>query len=136
MKPLDINVRVPNVDQLKAHVGRHKVAYSFGAGVAVAGITCLIVRGRYAGFLRSPDGLETVAIRPFSFFSRQTVVTVLVREGRGHPGYPVMCRETGKAWMTQGEAAKSAGTSAVNMSQHLNGRFPDVFGLHYERVAV
>ena len=35
------------------HVKRHKVAYSLGAGIAVAGITCLIVRGR----------IETLALR-------------------------------------------------------------------------
>lgn len=26
------------------HIKRHKVAYSFGAGIAVAGVTCFIMR--------------------------------------------------------------------------------------------
>jgi hypothetical protein len=117
------------VENVKNHVKRHQAIYSFGAGVGMMGLFAFATGGRY---YKVPE----IAIRPISVLSKQTVVAVIKREGRGHPGFPVWCRETGDAWFTQGEAAKSVGTSALKMSQHLNGHRPDVFGLHYERLNV
>jgi len=144
MPTFEHNINFDNVfEGIKSHVKRHQVAYSFGAGIGIAGFSYLIMGGRHASFLRSLDGPETidtlVTVRPFaflSFFSKQDAITTLIREGRGHPGYPVWCRETGEGWFTQAEAARSAKTSAPYMSGHLTGKYPDVHGLHYERMIV
>ena len=127
----------PSFEKIKAHVKRRQAIYSFCGGIVIAGITCGIMKGRYADFLRSSDRTAmTVFVRPFAFLSKQTIVNVIHREGRGHPGYMVLCRETGDVFSSQAEAAAEIGTSAQNMSSHLNGRFSDVYGLHFERLSV
>jgi len=103
--------------------------------IAFAEITCSMMRGRTADFLRSSDRTAlTVLIRPLSFFYKPTVI-VNLRDGRGHPGYLVRCLETGITFATQADAAKSVGASPQNMSSHLNGRFSDVYGLHFKRIS-
>jgi len=124
------------LDKIKAHVERNRERYITGSVVVVAGITCYIVRGR-TDFLRSSEaiaGNTALVIRPLAFFSKQTVV-VIVREGRGHPGYLTRCIETGQTFLTQGDAARQFGTSAQNMSSHLKGNFSDIYGFHFERLA-
>ena len=123
-------------DEIKAHISRHKTAYTIGVIIGVAGITYLIMKGRTTSFLRSLDGPDVVTNRPFTFFSNRTnIVTVIAREGRGHPGYLIQCKETGDIFSSQAGAASWIGTSTANMSQHISGRFPDVYGLHFERIA-
>lgn len=127
------------IDSIKVHVGRHKVAYSFGTGAAIAGITCIIMRGRTIGVAFSiPNGSETITNRPlnFLFFSKQTqkIVNVIEREGRGHPGYITECVETGERWVTQSIAAKDVGTIPIYMSKHVRGLIPDIYGKHYRRI--
>jgi hypothetical protein len=44
---VDINIHFPDLPDfkgIKAHVEKHKVAYSVGAGIVIAGITCYIMR--------------------------------------------------------------------------------------------
>jgi hypothetical protein len=63
---------------VRSHFERHKVAYSFGAGLAIAGITCAIMKGRIVALAYGgANGLETadtlVTNRPFfSFWSGQS----------------------------------------------------------------
>jgi hypothetical protein len=127
------------------HVKQHKVAYSFGAGVAIAGITCLIMRS-YTGVLRVPessvprvlDGPVKVTVTPFSLLSNRmtnNVVNVIRREGRGHPGYPVFDLDTQTLYDTQGLAAKSLNAYSSVVSAHLKGNLPDVNGHHLVHVA-
>ena len=133
-------------DQIKEHVSEHKALYIVGSLGVVAGFTCIIVRGQCPGVPRVPessvprvlDGPTTVTARPLSFFStRQTtnVVNVIERTGRGHPGYIVHCVETQELFPSQYEAARQLNTSPSIVSGHLNGKLPDVNGVHLERVA-
>jgi|KBSMisStaDraftv2_1062788.scaffolds.fasta_scaffold27891_6 hypothetical protein len=119
------------IDQVKAHISRNRERYITGSVVVVAGITCYIVRGRtVAGFAASE-----VNIRPFAFFSKQNVVTVIEREGRGHPGYLVKCLETGDIFRTQGDAARALGVDGKTMTRHILGDLPHVNDLHFERLS-
>ncbi len=124
------------IERIKAHINKHKVVYSCGTtAITVAGITYLIIGGRYAvvGNAAS-DGLERVTVRPLSFFSHHNnVVTVIERDGRGHPGYITHCIETGKDFATQGEAARKYGISSTVMSKHINGILENANGFHFER---
>lgn len=109
----------------------------FVAGAIFAGFTYGIMRGRNVGLLRGSTSIVRYAaleIRPLSFFSKQTVV-VVVREGRGHPGYLTKCLETGQTFLTQGDAARYAGSNATSMSRHMFGDLPHVNGFHFERIA-
>jgi hypothetical protein len=102
-----------------------------GIGISIAGITCVIMRGSDAGIHRVP---EAIAIRPLSIFSRQNVVTVIERDGRGHPGYLVQCVETGQIFPSQDAAARSVGAYPSILSSHLQGKHPDVYGFHFKRM--
>ena len=103
-------------------------------GVGIAGITCFIMRGRYEACIERAYG-PIVTVRPLSFFSKQ-FVTVVLRDGRGHPGYVVKCLETGSIYLSQAEAAKAMGFTPSTLSQHLNGMRSHIHGFHLERVAV
>jgi len=128
------------VESVKSHVKRHQVIYSLGAGVGIAGITSLIMRGQCAGIQRVPDRtLTSVFARPLFIFSNHnkmnTTVAIFLRDGRGHPGYPIRCMETGDIFPSQDKAALAFGVYPSLLSGHLNGKFPDVHGWHFERLS-
>jgi hypothetical protein len=125
------------IQSVKDHISRNKTVYiSTGISVAIAGITCAIMRGRYTGVLRVLDQSDTINVRPLSFLSKQSnhIVNVIEREGRGHPGYLVKCLETGITYLSQTQAASDMGLSKSMLSSHLNGAVNDVNGFHFERV--
>jgi hypothetical protein len=129
------------------HVKRHKVAYSFGAGVAIAGITCVIMRGVYSQHIGRSIGMPAqgsigvlgvsdVNIRPLSFFSRQNVVTVIEANRQGPPSWVVRCKETLDIFPSQNAAAKEMGLARYHLSDHLNGARDHVNGFTFERICM
>jgi hypothetical protein len=126
------------LNEVKMHIKRHKVAYSFGAGVVIAGITYTIVRSNIArGAMDGVTGRGPVAniASHFSFGDKTiNVTTVLSRDGRGHPGWPVQNLETKQVFFSQKQAADAFGIPEKVLSGHIHGEFSDVDGLHFERV--
>jgi hypothetical protein len=124
---------------IRDHYERHKFAYGLGAGVALAGITYLIMRGSIArGGIRegfnARGGLTNTASFNFSNKPMINITTVLDREGRGHPGWPVRNLEFNRIFFSQKEAADTFGIPEGVLSGHLTGKFTDADGLHFERV--
>ena len=132
------------IEAIKDHIDRHRVAYSCViTGIVVAGITSVIVRGRYEAAQRGAYGLETadtsVTMRSLLFFSKQdnTVNTTVHRGGTGAPSYIVQCDEIPNvAWLSQRSASIDTGVSQSILSKHLSGKLPDAEGLHFNRVGV
>lgn len=129
----------PRWEKIKKHVKEHKIAYTNAAtAVVFTGITWAIMRSNVLRGGACESGLRGGPTNTASlvFRNKQTinVTTVLDREGRGHPGWPVRNVETKQVYLTQGAAAKAAGVTESLMSAHINGKFPDIDGLHYERV--
>lgn len=129
-------------ERIKAHVKRNKVAYaSLGSAVLAASFTCLIMRGRHADVQCVSDTAETsVFVRPLTFFSKQgeittNIINVLERDGRGHPGYIVHCKETGDVFASQKQAADAFNIPSAVLSLHIRGKLDDVNGLHFERIS-
>jgi hypothetical protein len=125
------------IERIKRHFKERKDLYvGIGIGIGITGITCLIMRGRHASVPRVLDGPARVTVRPLAFLSNQrtNVVAVIERAGRGHPGYLVRCLETGEIYLSQIEAASAINTYPSVMSGHLQGKLPDVHGMHFERV--
>jgi len=150
------------IERIKRHFKERKDLYvGIGIGIGITGITCLIMRGRYASVPRVLDTAEkSVFVRPlrdniaqrgmgegnaqrgltntvsFIFKSPQTmkITTVLDREGRGHPGWPVRNLETKRVDLSQKAAADFFGINEGILSGHLKGKFEDANGLHFERV--
>lgn len=139
-----------NIEKIKAHIKEHKEKYITVGVTAVisAGITYIIMRGRYATLHGGVEpilhggiggGSDTVAIRPLSFFSHQinNIVTVVERDGRGHPGYRIRRLEDLREWDTQGLTAIDINTSPSRLSSHLTKGIPEsIDNFHYERVPV
>lgn len=99
------------------------------------------MRGRYAGIRGVPDEgslMTRTVVRPLAFLSKQNtaVVTVIEREGRGHPGYLVRCLETNDIYPSQTAAAKALDIPPSVITDHINGKFPDAHGFHIERIAI
>ena len=134
------------IEKIKQHVKDHEVAYACGAtAVITAGITFLIMKGCGAAAIVGADGPETadtlVTVHPRNFLNfwnsnsfNQTIVSVVEREGRGHTGYIVRCKETLEEFPSQKAAALMAKVSDMIMSLHIRGEIPDINGYHYERV--
>lgn len=120
------------------HIKRHKVVYSFGAGVAFAGISIAIMRSNIArgamGGVTARGAVTNTA--SFVFRSPQTVTTVLTRDGRGHPGWPVQNLETGQVFFSQKKAAEAFDIPENVLSGHIKGKFPDADGKHFERFSL
>lgn len=129
------------IEQAKEHVRRNATIYiTVGGCLLSAGITYVVMRSNAARGVASEGnargGLTNAA--SFNFRNKQTinVTTVLDREGRGHPGWPVRNIETKRIFFSQKEAAEVFGIPENVLSGHLNGKFPDVDGLHFERVSL
>lgn len=143
-------IKVPNFEHkltfdnpfggLKTHIKRYKMVYSIGTTAVIAGITGLIIGGRCAGILGVPDRtVTTVFARPLFLFSNHNkmynVVAVITKEGRGHPGFPILCKETGDVFLSQNGAASWLGVSPGILSSHLKGYRPNIDGFTFERLS-
>ncbi len=137
------------MEKVKDHVRKYKTFYvGVGVGLGVAGITWAIMRDRHLMIQRVVDPeiqrvtgeLGKVQTRSFSFalFMRDSgnVTTSLHTGERGHPGFMTRCLETGEIFRTQYQAAKAFELHPSLISAHLNGKFPDVHGYHFERIFV
>jgi hypothetical protein len=127
---------------IASHVKRHKVAYSFGAGIAIAGITCLIIGKNVKSSLDTgANGSEMTTLHSFFFSlfannSGHNVVTTVHTGGRGHPGFRVKHPATNLDFDTQGAAARAFHIPETIVSKHLNGKIPNAYGEVFERIAV
>lgn len=131
--------------KIKAHFVEHKELYiGLGIGVGVAGITAIIVRGRHAEVQRVSDedpSVKRVIVRPLNILSNRpattsSVVTVIERDGRGHPGYITRNLETNRYFPSQTKAAEEFDIPLSVMSDHIRGKFEDANGLHFERIVI
>jgi hypothetical protein len=138
--------KVEEIKQRKAvqvvlkHVKDNKTEYLVGVGALLgAGITVLVMRSSAAHGGASEGnalgGLTNTASRVFSNKQTINVTTVLDREGRGHPGWPVRNTETCRIFASQREAANVFGIPEGRLSGQIKGVYPDVDGLTFERIS-
>lgn len=123
-------------EKLKCHFQKYQDVYIL-AGVILVSVGAGILIGRSINARKMikvvgdaatnmiDSRIETVLINP----------TVNVHlERRGHPGYLVQCLETGEVFASQNRAANVFGLSPARISDHLNGRTPDLGGFHFQRL--
>jgi hypothetical protein len=106
-------------DRVQTHVKEHREAY---IGVAVGG---LIVGACMRRPIQIAPNIAPV-IAPV-ITNNNVVISAL-----GDPGNVVECVETGMKYASQGQLARTIGTSATNVANHLHGKLPDLYGLHYQ----
>lgn len=136
---MEITVKIPYIDKVVDHVKKHKTIYISGGVVVIAGITYAIMRSKPRPLWRGvePTSVVKSANTASQFFTNKStinMITVLERDGRGHPGWPVQNLETKQVFLSQRQAAEAFNISPGNLSSHLNGKFPNANGLHFERV--
>jgi len=135
---MELIIKIPFVDGIKAHVVRNKKVYIIGGVVVIAGITYTIMRSNVArgatGGANARGAFANTASIKFANKSRINITTVVDRGGRGHPGWPVQNTETKQVFFSQKQAANAFDIPEKVLSAHLQGKFPDVDGLHFERV--
>jgi len=115
------------IGNVKAHVKRHKVAYTVGGVVVVVGVAY------YVGVRRGSTGAVKATNKAYVAIGDQTIniTTVIKRDGRGHPGYPVMNLDTKEWWPSAHACAKSEKISETLLAGNLQGKNPHVNGKRY-----
>ena len=122
---------------LKEHIDRHKVAYSFAAGVALAGITAVIMRDVFSQPISR--GIAVTAERGIAVLGKRVVmnnVSYISANRQGPPSWVVRCVETGEIFTSQKQAAEVMGIPSAELSKHLNGLRDHVYNNHFERICL
>jgi hypothetical protein len=125
------------IDSIKVHVGKHKIAYSVGTIVVIAGITCVIMRGVASQYISR--GISVTADRGISVIGKNVVmknVSYISSNRMGAPSWVVRCRETGEIFRAQRAAAIGMGLPESEISKHLNGVMDNVRGFTFERICL
>jgi len=133
MRSFDFNMHFPDWEGIRAHFRKHKVKYAFGAGVVISGMIVVITRNSLSqAQINQNNGA--------SFFigknlQNNYLVSVLDREGRGHPGYMVECIENRVRYISQLDAAQTFDVNPNTMSAHIRGTGPEnIHGFHFQRL--
>lgn len=111
--------------EVKAHVGRHKVVYSVGAVVVIAGIAY------YIGFRVGTPKIVNNSIIGNNNKLDQSVITLVDR--RGPPSWVIGKAGTDEDWLSMDATAIAEGLRLRDLRAHLNGRLDSVNGERYFR---
>lgn len=124
--------------EISAHLEKNKTTYTLGAGVVLAGITCVVMRGIASQHI--DRGISVVADRGISVVADRSVVkdnVFLISANRqGAPSWVVRCLETNAIFASQLSAATEMNLPASEISKHLNGAMDHVRGFHFERICM
>lgn len=112
-------------DKVKAHVKRHKIVYSIGTVVVIAGVSYYI--GTRVGATR----ILSPSIVGNHNKLDQRVITIVNR--KGPPSWIVYCVETGEEFDSQRLMALAHKIRERDLRAHLNGLLENVNGKHYVR---
>jgi hypothetical protein len=136
-------------EQFKLHVQKHKGKYIFGASVVtVAGITCLVMRGRVPQHIScgipvaAQGGIpvlgESVALQNVVTGRNNVLnaVSYISANRQGPPSWVVRCLETGDVFTSQKAAAIAMDLPASEISRQLNGVIEHVRGNTFERLCM
>ena len=126
----------------KARIKRHflenkKFYVGFTAGIGVAGISFLIMRGVASQSI----GRDTVvtAERDIVVLGKRAVmnnVSYISSNRQGPPSWVIRCIETGEIFSSQNAAAIEMNLQKGHISQHLNGMRDHVQNYHFERICM
>lgn len=127
------------MEKLKAHIEKHKLVYACTTtGVVVAGITWVIMRSIASQHISR--GIAVAADRGIAVVADRSVVTnnvsYISSRRQGSPSWVIRCIETGEIKESQRAMALLMDLFESDLSQHLNGRKPDVNGYHFERICL
>lgn len=122
---------LPKSERIKRHIKKHRVAYSVGGVVVIAGTFFML--GRYVGMRSGPNAwlnAKKIVIKDNIFLIR-----TYVRQ-QGPPSWIIECIETGDKFVSQAAAAREMGLSKAEISQYFNGNRHNVGGYTFARLAM
>lgn len=115
-------------EKIKKHFQDNKKTYIIGG-------SCLAV-GVVVGVIISRQTVQVAVANPALVNWKPVSNIVQVQMVRPGPkAFVVQCIETQKTWPSIREAAKDLGINPGKLSSHLIGKFSDVNGLHFEKLA-
>jgi len=122
------------IDKFKKHVKDHKEAYIVGGlGVVVtAAVTYLVVSGNEKTVNLINEFNGDFKDSPITNIN-QFIEIQMVRPGP--KSFVIQCLETQKTWPSIRSAAEDLGVNPGKLGSHLKGKFPDVDGLTFTKVA-
>jgi hypothetical protein len=112
-------------DKVKEHVGRHKVAYSVGTVVVIAGVAY------YFGVRNGSSKVVSNSIIGNNNKLDQSVTHLVERSGP--PSWVIGKIGTDEDWLSQGKAALAEGIRESDLRAQLNGKLDNVNGERYFR---
>jgi hypothetical protein len=117
------------IDRIKLHFKENYKSYLIGAG-------CLST-GYILGRRMAPDVIQTFTnstdnVAPIINRSKNVDLVIKYLNVRNYNAKPVRCVETNETWPSQEEAAEAFQMAATILSKHLNGKYPDAKGFHFE----
>lgn len=131
------------IERIKQHFSKNKSRYIFlGIGLVIgAGVTWAMMSESEKDHLNGHTSCEKDHLNGHTRLInygiiQDSVVSIVEREGRGHPGYLVRNPDTGEIYKSQKKAAEALGAHQSHISDHLNGRKDHVFGHRLERVEI
>lgn len=121
-------------DRVKNHISEHKTIYTAGTIVVVGGVAFYLG----ARFGSANAVTNKASNKAMIVFGDQTIkiITVVQRDGRGHPGYPVMNMITKEWWKSATACAEAEGIPIGLLRGCLQGKFSDVDGVPYAWVSL
>jgi hypothetical protein len=124
---ININVRMVEIEEIKTHIRKHKIAYSISGTALTAGAIGVI-----SGAVLTGGGIQIVdAFKLINWKCSHTSVNYLAP--RGCPvAIPVMCMETGESFASIRRAAVVNNISFGKLAQHIKGMHENVNGLHFK----
>ena len=114
--------------KIKTHLYENRKVYIVGTICFVAGAVCVLI------FKKGDVITQTVSGSDNTVIGKAENVTIVSNylNGRGYVAKAVKCLETGDEFSSQIEAAIAYNVSPANFSKHMNGKLPDIHGLHFE----
>ncbi len=97
------------------------------------GVSAGVVVGVAATVFVHNNGIYNI-LNSFNFNWKSTNMVIADLARRGHPGYTIMCNETGVPFPSQNYAAKCMNLDPAELSRHLNGARNQVGGFTFTRI--
>jgi hypothetical protein len=124
---------------VKEHIKRYQFAYGVAAGIGVAGITYLIMRGVASQPINVgnvPDAAHGGIVSVMGKKAVMNNVSFISANRQGSPSWVIRCLETDKIFTSQRKAALAMNIPQPDLSHHLNGLTDSVRDLHFERICL
>lgn len=118
---------------LKSHWQKHKTTYlaSGVTAIVVGGVTYFLVRRTGVTMIDNVEMLNQV--KQTGIINKNTIEVYV--EALGDPGNIVQDLTTGTIYASQNQAAKELGVYPARLTEHFQGKLPDVNGHVFQKIA-